>query len=268
MAVIIKTMQVFRSVNNITNLLKTLSLSQSAIISPKHVFLRSTPALHCAFLHITSERYDLMEFFDDPKHWAKNEVRVGRSWRRVELRLKSNTDLHKLWYVLLKERNMLMTMEEACKQANEIFPNPERLDKVEISMKNLERVVRERNTAYHMLETGETGERPGKLVYNRIGMKYFYRMTEHPIPIFMNKSWRKKNLFGFKERSVRKFLGFYREKLWNEKRKARNREKRRVAVILRRFPNVDLEALKEQFPNVDIKAAKASKVARGHYAPE
>ncbi|EZA48176.1 39S ribosomal protein L47, mitochondrial [Ooceraea biroi] len=163
---------------------------------------------------------------------------------------------------------MLMTMEEACKQANEIFPNPERLDKVEISMKNLERVVRERNTAYHMLETGETGERPGKLVYNRIGMKYFYRMTEHPIPIFMNKSWRKKNLFGFKERSVRKFLGFYREKLWNEKRKARNREKRRVAVILRRFPNVDLEALKEQFPNVDIKAAKASKVARGHYAPE
>jgi len=64
---------------------------------------------------------------------------------------------------------MLMTMEEASKDAYEIFPNPERLDKVQNSMNNLEIVVRERNQAYHMLETGETGERPGKLVYNRLG---------------------------------------------------------------------------------------------------
>lgn len=71
--------------------------------------------------------------------------------------------------MLLKERNMLMTMEEACKNAFEIFPNPERLDKVQDSMDNLESVVRERNRAYHMLETGETGERPGKLVYNSLG---------------------------------------------------------------------------------------------------
>jgi large subunit ribosomal protein L47 len=48
-------------------------------------------------MHTTLKRYDLMEFFDDPKHWGKNEVRVGRSWRKDELRLKSNTDLHKLW---------------------------------------------------------------------------------------------------------------------------------------------------------------------------
>jgi large subunit ribosomal protein L47 len=67
---------------------------------------------------------------------------------------------------------MLMTMEEASKDANEIFPNPERLDKVQNSMNNLEMVVRERNQAYHMLETGETGERPGKLVYNRLGNIY------------------------------------------------------------------------------------------------
>jgi len=31
---------------------------------------------------------------------------------------------------LLKERNMLLTMEEAYKQACENMPNPERLDKV------------------------------------------------------------------------------------------------------------------------------------------
>lgn len=69
----------------------------------------------------------------------------------------------------MKERNMLLTMEEACSKAVEIFPNPERLDKVQDSMDNLEAVVRERNKAYHLLETGETGERPGKMVANILG---------------------------------------------------------------------------------------------------
>ena len=70
-----------------------------------------------------------------------------KTWTGL-LRLKSNGDLHKLWFVLLKERNMLMTMEEAYKEAVEKFPNPERLDKVEESMDNIESVVRERNRAY------------------------------------------------------------------------------------------------------------------------
>ena len=39
-------------------------------------------------------------------------------------------------------------MEHAYKEAVEKFPNPERLDKVEESMDNIESVVRERNRAY------------------------------------------------------------------------------------------------------------------------
>lgn len=40
------------------------------------------------------------------------------------------------------------------------FPNPERIEKVEESMTNLETVVRERNCAYYELEIGEPSESP------------------------------------------------------------------------------------------------------------
>lgn len=111
----------------------------------------------------TAPRQDLMQFFDDKKNWGEQEVKHGRGWTKDDLRIKSNSDLHQLWFVLLKERNMLLTMEHECKEKMELFPSPERLDKVKESMENLEEVVRERNRAYYELETGETGERPGRL---------------------------------------------------------------------------------------------------------
>jgi large subunit ribosomal protein L47 len=71
-----------------------------------------------------------MEFFDNSKNFGENEVKHGRSWTKDELRIKSNTDLHQLWYVLVKEKNMLLTMEHECKDKCQLFPSPERLDKV------------------------------------------------------------------------------------------------------------------------------------------
>lgn len=56
----------------------------------------------------------------------------GRGWKAAELRLKSWDDLHKLWYVLLKERNMLMTQRQMLNAHNLRFPNPERLPKVQL----------------------------------------------------------------------------------------------------------------------------------------
>lgn len=68
---------------------------------------------------------------------------------------------------------MLMTMEHECNRAYEYFPNPERIDKVEDSMANLEQVVRERNIAFHELETGEHGERPSRYVNSQLGKLIF-----------------------------------------------------------------------------------------------
>ncbi|XP_069695308.1 large ribosomal subunit protein uL29m isoform X2 [Periplaneta americana] len=205
-----------------------------------------------------------MEFFDDEKNWGQNEVKVGRSWKKDELRIKSNSDLHKLWYVLLKEKNMLLTMEHECKEQTQLFPNPERIDKVEESMKNLEDVVRERNEAYFKLETGETGERPGRIQTGQLGLRGHYRMTEHHIPKVMNTRWQKEHKCYSHTVDVRSFLKLYREKLFLEKRKERNRERNHVMGLMKRFPNLDVEAVKKQFPSVDIEKIRYHKKTRGH----
>lgn len=104
-----------------------------------HAFTSSAskPLQICAAgIHTTKPRNDLMEFFDDKKNWNKQEVRLGRAWRIEELRIKSNSDLHKLWYVLLKEQNMLKTMEHEADLQYKLFPNPERIDKVNIFLFN------------------------------------------------------------------------------------------------------------------------------------
>ncbi|KAM7362817.1 mitochondrial ribosomal protein L47 [Cochliomyia hominivorax] len=215
----------------------------------------------------TKPNNNLMEFFDDPKNWNENEVKVGRAWKLDELRIKSNKELHQLWYILLKERNMLLTMEHECNDQMELFPSPDRLNKVKISMENLETVVRERNKAYHLLETGETGERPQRLVHNKLGIRYMYKYCEHVLPPHMNVKWIKTRSIGYGGRAVRKFLLQYREKLYNEKRKAKNRSRNEVMMLLRRNPNLDLDLLRRKFPDVDIDKLINTDKIRGHYVP-
>ncbi|XXG54177.1 hypothetical protein AAC387_Pa03g2125 [Persea americana] len=87
----------------------------------------------------------LEEFFEADRSPDEDKpVVYGRSWKASELRLKSWDDLHKLWYVLLKEKNMLMTQRQMLNAQNLRFPNPERIPKVRKSMCRIKHVLTER----------------------------------------------------------------------------------------------------------------------------
>jgi large subunit ribosomal protein L47 len=72
----------------------------------------------------------------------------GRAWKASELRTKSFDDLHKLWYVLLKEKNMLMSLKHEAKRTSQEVPNFGRLKMVKVSMARLKTVVGERSRAH------------------------------------------------------------------------------------------------------------------------
>ncbi|GAB4845623.1 hypothetical protein Ancab_039024 [Ancistrocladus abbreviatus] len=90
-----------------------------------------TSAASVAAASTSSTIYNPLEqFFEvDRKPDDDKPVVYGRSWKACELRLKSWDDLQKLWYVLLKEKNMLMTQRQMLHAQNLRFPNPERVSK-------------------------------------------------------------------------------------------------------------------------------------------
>ncbi|XP_054714084.1 39S ribosomal protein L47, mitochondrial-like [Uloborus diversus] len=203
-------------------------------------------------------RWGLMEFFDDPKNFGEEEIR-NRSWTKDELRIKSNADLHKLWFVLYKEKNMLLTMEYASKKEVEAFPSPERIDKVEISMENLEAVVRERDEAYYLLETGKTGERPHAYKEDYFGRHNEVPLEEHLIPLKENKKFLEEDLFPTMETvnpTVPEFLLKLQEKERNLIRAQKRRDRMHIKEIFKAFPNLDMEALQEEYPDIDVYAYK------------
>lgn len=82
----------------------------------------------------------LTDYTVDQREIEKN----GRAWRAEELRLKSHSDLHKLWYVLLKEKNKLKSDFLMAKQMQQLFFGFDSMSKVQLSMARLLTVVNER----------------------------------------------------------------------------------------------------------------------------
>ncbi|KAH9776040.1 39s ribosomal protein l47 [Citrus sinensis] len=104
----------------------------------------SSAATAAAASMATSRHNPLEEFFENDRGPDDQKPVYGRSWKASELRLKSWDDLNKLWYVLLKEKNMLMTQRQMLHAQNLKFPNPERVPKVRKSMCRIKQVLTER----------------------------------------------------------------------------------------------------------------------------
>ena len=93
----------------------------------------------------------LYQFFEDgvPVPDANSEkfhtfgrfgmVILGRSWSAAELRLKSFDDLHKLWFVCLKELNVLSTQETFAKRRHVEWNGASRILKVSITFIDVSR---------------------------------------------------------------------------------------------------------------------------------
>jgi large subunit ribosomal protein L47 len=149
---------------------------------------------------------------------------------------------------------MLMTMEHECKRECQLFPSPERIDKVEESMANLEVVVRERNRAYHQLETGLSGEIPGAEEENFLGLEEYRQFQEHIVPKDQNKPYliaqRDAPKASRKEKSW--FLVRWKEKQRRQRRKTLKLHQFEVIQLLQKFPDLDVEALKEKYPDVNV----------------
>ncbi|CAJ1060671.1 S ribosomal protein L47%2C mitochondrial [Xyrichtys novacula] len=194
----------------------------------------------CRALHTSISRRGLDEFFDLPENWGESTVKSGSSWTAKQLRAKSNEELHSLWYVLLKERNMLLTLEQEAKRQRLQMPSPERLKKVERSMYRLDTVVTERETALRLLQTGQEKGRPGDWRRNIFGYVYWYRFKEYAIPWFMNTRYKMKRFYTpkFVEPHIRLRI----EKHLRIRAKKRTLEKDTRAKLKEKFPQMKVPA--------------------------
>lgn len=108
----------------------------------------SAPTIAARSFHTTSPTRGLEEFFTN-----QQQSLTGRPWAARELRLKSFEDLQKLWFVLLKERNMLRTYQNLCRQTGSRMKGYDRLEKVKLSMARIKVVLNERRIEYKTAST-------------------------------------------------------------------------------------------------------------------
>uniref|UniRef100_A0A286X977 Large ribosomal subunit protein uL29m n=1 Tax=Cavia porcellus TaxID=10141 RepID=A0A286X977_CAVPO len=178
----------------------------------------------CRLLHTTLSRKGLEEFFDDPKNWGQEKVKSGAAWTCQQLRNKSNEDLHKLWYILLKERNMLLTLEQEAKRQSSPMPSPEWLEKVE------------KEDALRLLQTDQERARPATWLRDIFGRIVWHKFKQWPIPWYLNKRYNRKRFFAmpYADHFVRLKL----EKQAYIKARKTHLDKKKQKALQEKFPHL------------------------------
>ncbi|KAG2387737.1 hypothetical protein C9374_001331 [Naegleria lovaniensis] len=114
----------------------------------------------------TQPKRGLEEFIDKTILEGKAMESCGRAWGLRELRLKSLSDLQKLWIVLMKERNMLLTARLLAKTMGGKITHPERLAKVRTGMARIKIVIAEREREARAAAKIEFEKRKAKGYYS------------------------------------------------------------------------------------------------------
>eukprot|EP01134_Creolimax_fragrantissima_P004245 CFRG4245T1 len=142
-----------RCVTQRTPSLTTLTSTQAPAVASFRGISSTTPLKGIEEFYDTTQVYEISP--------------TGRAWEASELRNKSYEDLHKLWYVLLKERNLLMTMMHDARSNGRSFPSPKRLKQVKLSMNRIKVVCGERERAVKDINRVTTQTQQKKAAINQ-----------------------------------------------------------------------------------------------------
>lgn len=119
-----------------------LTVRTAALLQPAASFAEKKPSPKLA--------EQLSEKLAQDQQQAKAQYLYGRAWKAEELRLKSNEDLHKLWYVVLKEKNVMLSeknlWDRTSTQQNKVIDRrlKSNLQKVSATMSRITTVMAER----------------------------------------------------------------------------------------------------------------------------
>ncbi|CAI5470887.1 unnamed protein product [Closterium sp. Yama58-4] len=94
----------------------------------------------------SAQQSGLADFFEQGRT-PDAPVTTGRGWQAWELRHKSFEDLHALWYVLLKEKNLLYSQKQMLQSQGRRMVQPHRIRLVKASMCRIKQVLTERALA-------------------------------------------------------------------------------------------------------------------------
>ena len=120
--------------------------AQPLAATPRRAAAVRTPT---ASFHASGPRRGLEEFYD-ARHRSKapEDGAAGRAWEACELRRKSFNDLHRLWWTLYKERNVLLTESARARRNGMRLKYPQRKAAVRKSMARIKQVLAERRKIY------------------------------------------------------------------------------------------------------------------------